>query len=63
MPDETKVQGLAGAAGYLCSALDELAAAGYDAWSEELKSLIDIVAAEISWLEQPEPTPLLDPQP
>jgi hypothetical protein len=52
MPDERAVQGLASAAGYLCSALDELSATGYDAWSSELKQLIDIVAAEISWLQQ-----------
>jgi hypothetical protein len=54
MPDERAIQGLAGAAGYLCSAFDELSATGYDAWSSELKQLIDIVAAEISWLQQRE---------
>jgi hypothetical protein len=54
MPDERAIQGLAGAAGYLCSAFDELTAAGYEGWSDEVRLLIEIVAAEISWLQQHE---------
>jgi hypothetical protein len=48
-----RIQELAGAVGYLCSAADELAAAGYDTWGDELKALIEIIAAEIGWLQSP----------
>lgn len=50
-----KIRGLAGAAGHLCSAQDELAAAGYKDWSKELRDLIDTIAAEIAWLESDRP--------
>lgn len=45
-----KTQGLAGAAGHLCAAHEELTAAGYDRWSSELRMLIEIIDAEIAWL-------------
>jgi hypothetical protein len=48
----SKTRGLADAAGYLCSAHDELAAAGYDRWRDELRDLIDIISNEIGWLEE-----------
>ncbi|HEY3066282.1 MAG TPA: hypothetical protein VGL09_10860 [Methylomirabilota bacterium] len=46
-----KTRGLADAAGYLCSAHDELAAAGYERWRDELRDLIEIISNEIGWLE------------
>ena len=51
MANVSKTRGLADAAGYLCSAHDELAAAGYDRWRDELRNLIDIISDEIGWLE------------
>jgi len=50
MQETTTAQGLAGAAGHLCSAYEELVAAGYDGWSRELRALIEIIDAEIDWL-------------
>ena len=50
MPDLTTIQGLATAAAQLCAAHDELAAAGYESWSREIKALIDIIDAEVDWL-------------
>ena len=47
---EPKTLGLAGAAAHLCAAYEELAAAGYEAWSDELKALIEIIDSEIEWL-------------
>ena len=52
MVNGSKTRGLADAAGYLCSAHDELAAAGYDRWRDELRDLIDIISHEIGWLEE-----------
>jgi hypothetical protein len=52
---EVKVQGLAGAAGHLCAACEELAAAGYEGWSREIKALIDIIDAEIGLIPRPRP--------
>ena len=51
MPGEKNIQRVASAAGYLCSAEDELSAAGYDIWSRELRQLIDIITAELGWLQ------------
>ncbi|MGH7278541.1 MAG: hypothetical protein ACREJG_07615 [Candidatus Rokuibacteriota bacterium] len=53
MPKATKgqVRGLAGAAGYLCSAQEELTEAGYSGWSAELQDLIEIITEEIGWLQ------------
>jgi hypothetical protein len=51
MHDAKTVRNLAGAASYLSVAAEELAAAGFDAWGEEVKHLLDIIAAEIAWLE------------
>lgn len=51
MLDVKRIQDLAGAAGYLCSAAEELSAAGYEAWGNELKGLIDIIGAEIGLLQ------------
>jgi hypothetical protein len=50
MPDLTMMQGLATAAAQLCAAHDELAAAGYESWSREIRALIDIIDAEVDWL-------------
>ena len=50
MPDLTRIQGLVTAAAQLCAAHDELAAAGYESWSGEIKALIDIIDAEVDWL-------------
>jgi hypothetical protein len=50
MQEVKKAQGLAGAAGHLCAAYEELMAAGYDSWSSELRLLIEIIDAEIAWL-------------
>lgn len=44
------IQGLASAAAQLCAAHEELAAAGYDRWSREVRALIDIMDAEVDWL-------------
>jgi hypothetical protein len=52
MQEAKKVQELAEAASHLCSAFDGLSVAGYELWSDELKQLIDIIAAEIGWLQQ-----------
>ena len=52
MQNVRTVQDLAGVASYLCSAAEELTAAGYDAWSSEVKQLLDIIAAEIAWLQE-----------
>jgi len=63
MPGERKIQGLAGAAGFLCAAEDELAAAGYALWSQELREIIDIISAELGWLEDSATRmPLVGPQ-
>jgi len=43
-----KARELADAASHLCAAYEELAAAGYEVWSAELKALIDIIDAEMS---------------
>jgi hypothetical protein len=51
MQDVKTVQDLAGAASYLCSAAEELAAAGYEVWGTEVKQLLEIIAAEIAWLQ------------
>lgn len=50
MQEVKKTQGLAGAAAHLCSAYDELIAAGYEGWSRELRMLVEIIDAEIEWL-------------
>jgi hypothetical protein len=50
MPDVRRLLGLAEAAGYLWHAQEELAAAGYPAWVEELGALIATIAMEIDWL-------------
>lgn len=50
MQDVKRTQGLAGAAGHLCLAYEELLAAGYGGWSAELRLLIEIIDAEIEWL-------------
>jgi hypothetical protein len=52
--DVKRIQELSGAAGYLCSAADELSAAGYEAWGKELKDLIEIIGAEIGLLQTPD---------
>jgi hypothetical protein len=52
MAEPKKIQALAGATGYLCSAYDELSSAGYKAWSAELKQLIEILGIELDWLER-----------
>lgn len=57
MQDYRKVRELAEAASHLCAALDELSDAGYPAWSDELRQLIDIIAAEIGWLQAHDVTP------
>jgi hypothetical protein len=49
MREPKTVQGLANAAAQLCAAHDELAAAGYEGWSAELKALIEIIDAEVDW--------------
>ena len=58
MSDDEKIQQLAYAAGCLCSAQDELLNAGYRFWGAELKQLIEIVAAEMAWLEKSQPSGL-----
>jgi hypothetical protein len=57
MQEGRRVQELAEAASHLCAALDELSDAGYGAWSDEVKQLIDIIAAEIGWLQTHDVTP------
>jgi hypothetical protein len=57
MRDGKKVQELAEAASHLCAALDELSVAGYGTWSDELRQMIDIIAAEIGWLQTRDVTP------
>lgn len=52
MSEGEKIQQLAYAAGCLCSAHDELLRAGYRFWGAELTQLIEIVAAEMAWLEK-----------
>ena len=54
MAEATTAQALAGAAAYMCSAHDELRAAGYNVWSNELRTLIEIIDAEIEWLRDHE---------
>lgn len=56
MQEAKKVRELAEAASHLCAAFDELSAAGYGAWSDELKQFIEIIAAEIGWLQTPDVT-------
>jgi len=41
---------LSSAAGYLSCAHDDLVAAGYDKFGDEVNHLIETLAAEISWL-------------
>lgn len=50
MQEVKKAQRLAGAAGDLYAAYEELTAAGYEGWSGEIRMLIDIIDAEIEWL-------------
>ena len=57
MSDGKRVQELAEAASHLCAAFDELSDAGYASWSDEVKQLVDIIAAEIGWLQQRDVTP------
>lgn len=52
MAGHTTIERIAAAAGHLCSAEDELSAAGYDLWSQELRHLIDIIAAELAWIDE-----------
>jgi hypothetical protein len=51
MHDVKAVQDLSGVASYLCAAAEELTEAGFDRWSEEVKQLLDIISAEIAWLQ------------
>jgi hypothetical protein len=60
MQDGKRVQELAEAASHLCAAFDELSVAGYGAWSDELRQLIDIIAAEIGWLQTHDVTPTVN---
>jgi hypothetical protein len=60
MSDTARMEQLASAAGYLCSAHDELLSAGYRLWGTELKQLIEIVAAEMAWLEETGQSDLCD---
>lgn len=57
MQQTEKARGLAGAAAHLCSAYDELLAAGYERWSVELRMLMEIIDAEIDWLRTDETSP------
>lgn len=54
MSDAKNAQGLAGVAAHLCSAYEELVAAGYAAWSTEIRMLIEIIDAEIEWVRDRE---------
>jgi hypothetical protein len=56
MQEVKTAQRLSGAAAHLCSAYEELVAAGYDGWSRELRMLMEIIDAEIEWLRDHEPT-------
>lgn len=56
MQEVKAAQGLAGAAAHLCSAYEELVAAGYDGWSRELRLLMEIIDAEMEWLRDQERT-------
>jgi hypothetical protein len=51
MADRHRISELAGAAGFLCSARDELAAAGYSSLVRQLRGLIEMITLEIAWLE------------
>jgi hypothetical protein len=57
MQQTEKARGLADAAAYLCSAYEELMAAGYEGWSRELRMLMEIIDAEIDWLRTDESSP------
>lgn len=50
MQQRRTVQELANAAARLCEAHEELAAAGYEGWSAEVKAVLDIIDAELDWL-------------
>ena len=50
MQQRRTVQELASAAARLCEAHEELAAAGYEGWSAEIKAVLDIIDAELDWL-------------
>ncbi|HEX3179330.1 MAG TPA: hypothetical protein VHZ49_21830 [Methylomirabilota bacterium] len=50
MHQVAKVRRLAATAAHLCSAYDDLVAAGYDSWGEELRAVLEIIDAEIQWL-------------
>jgi len=54
MADANTVYDLAGAAANLCAAYETLAATGYDAWGGEIRTLIDIIDAEIAWIRETE---------
>jgi hypothetical protein len=51
MADVAKLHRLAGAAGYLCCAQDELLGTGHAKWVNELRELIETITMEIAWLE------------
>jgi len=63
MPDREKILRLACAASYLCSAHDELLSAGFSGWSTELQHLMEIISAEMAWLERAPSVSLLPPKP
>ena len=50
MQELRAMQRLASAAAQLCAAHEELAAAGYESWSQEIRQLIDIIDAEVDWI-------------
>lgn len=51
MPYPRLAGSLARAAGYLCSAHDELVRAGYAEWVDELCGLLETINMELTWLE------------
>ena len=56
MDESRGFQGLNEAASHLCCALDELATSGYESLVISLRVLLEVIDAEISWLESG-PTP------
>jgi len=54
MADANAFYDLAGAAANLCAAHETLVAAGYDTWGAEIRTLIDIIDAEIAWIRETE---------
>lgn len=57
----SRIRVLSGAAGHLCGALDELTTTDYSNLADAVMVLIELIDAEICWLETGQPNSLRRP--